>query len=259
VTKYRSPVIETEPAISDETVPWARILHWAAWALATCFVLAGILFVLVESGVIEGPGAPPGIPNDYPTRLGYFLADQRVIFPYETAAAVLFSLGFIALAGIGVGLRGVAGPRDPMGTITAGCFGFAAGIGVISQLAYVGAKRVAIDPAVCECKYAPEQTISQDRALEMIGGASDWLLAGALLLAALGMLTIPSLVSRSRSLSRLWAQVSQVLGIVLLIGVLALLFEVDIVFQLIAAVGSVILLPAWALWLDRQVTVEAAP
>jgi hypothetical protein len=35
-------------------------------------------------------------------------------------------------------------------------------------------------------------------------------------------------------------------------------FEIDIVFQLIAAVGSVILLPAWAIWLDRQVTASRA-
>ena len=44
------------------------------------------------------------------------------------------------------------------------------------------------------------------------------------------------------------------LGILFVIGMLGLIFEVDIVFQLIAAVGSVILLPAWSLWLDRQVT-----
>jgi hypothetical protein len=176
-------------------------------------VAAGTLFALIEFGVIEGPGPPAGIPDDYAINLGYFLADQRVVFPYEIAAAVLFSLGFIALAGIGVGLRGLEGPRNPMGTVTAGSFGFAAGIGVISQLAYIGAKRVAIDPAICQCKWGPEQTISQHRALEMAGGASDWLLAGALLLAGLGMLAIPSLVSRSRVLSRSWAQVSQVLGV----------------------------------------------
>ena len=42
------------------------------------------------------------------------------------------------------------------------------------------------------------------------------------------------------------------LAIVLFVGILGLLFEVDIVFELFAAVGSVVLIPAWALWLDRQ-------
>ena len=60
---------------------------------------------------------------------------------------------------------------------------------------FIGAKRVAIDPAVCECKWAPEQMIGQDRTLEMIYGVQDWLIAGALLLAGLGMLAIPSLVA----------------------------------------------------------------
>ncbi|HET9671458.1 MAG TPA: hypothetical protein VFQ40_01250, partial [Actinomycetota bacterium] len=119
------------------------MLRWASWALAACFIVAGVLFALIEFGVIEGPGPPAGIPDDYPTNLGYFLADQRVVFPYETAAAVLFSLGFIALAGIGIGLRSLAGPGDLAGTATAGSFAFAAGLGVISQLGYIGATRVA--------------------------------------------------------------------------------------------------------------------
>ena len=119
---------------------------------------------------------------------------------------------------------------------------------------FIGAKRVAIDPAVCECKWAPEQMISQDRTLEMIYGVQDWLIAGALLLAGLGMLAIPSLVARSGVLSVAWGRFSQFLSILFFLAVLGLVFEVDTVFQLIAAVGSVLLLPAWAIWLDRQLT-----
>lgn len=256
-------MITSNPTTSEEATPgdiasWVTLLRRASWALAACFVAGGVLFALIEFGVIEGPGPPAGIPDDYPTNLGYFLADQRVVFPYETAAAVLFSVGFIALAGIGIGLRSLAGPRDPMGTITAGCFAFAAGLGVISQLGYIGAKRVAIDPAICQCKYGPEQTISQHRALEMAGGASDWLLAGALLLAALGMLAIPAVATRSRLLSRTWARSSQALAVLLIIAVIGLVFEIDLMFQLIAAVGAVVLLPAWASWLGRQAAGEAA-
>lgn len=247
-------MIASEPATSDETdATWLRMLHLSIWVLTVCFVGAGILFFLIEFDVIQGPGAPPGTPNDYPTQLGYFFADQRVIFPYEVAASALFALGFLAFAGVGLGLRSLVRSRDPIGTVVAASFGFAGGIGAISQLIFVGVKRVAIDPSVCECKYAPEQMISQDRALEMVVGAMDWLLAGALLLTALGLLATPSLASRSRLLSTGWARASQVLAIVLFVGILGLLFEVDVVFDLFAAVGSVLLLPAWALWLDRQV------
>jgi hypothetical protein len=246
-------VITSEPTMTDEAATWAKVLHWSAWALTACLVAAGILFALVEFGVIEGPGEPAGLPNDYVIHLGYYFADQRAVFPYEVAGAALFSLGFLAFAGIGLGLKSLVPPRDPIGTIVAGAFVFSAGLLVVSQLAFVGAKRVAIDPSVCECKYAPEQMISQDRTLEMIYGVNDWLIAGALLLAGLGMLLIPSLVARSEALSTGWARASQLLSILFFIAILGLLFEVDIVFQLIAAVGSVLLLPAWALWLDRQV------
>ena len=246
-------MIGSEAAIDEKAPSWRSLLRWSAWALTACFVLAGILFFLIEFGVIEGPGMPPGTPNDYPTHLGYSFADERVIFPYEVAGSALFALGFLVLAGLGFALRGFVGSRDPIGTIVAACFGFAGGIGAISQLIFIGAKRVAIDPAVCECKYAPEQLISQDRALEMIVGATDWLLAGALLLAAFGLLAIPILTSRSHLLSTTWGRASQVLAAVLLVGILGLLLEADTVFDLFAAVGSVVLLPAWALWLDRQI------
>jgi len=245
-------VIASEPARTDEAAAWIKVLHWSAWALTACLVGAGILFFLVEFGAIEGPGPPAGLPSDYVLNLGYYFADQRAVFPYEVAGAVLFSLGFLAFAGIGLGLKSMTPPRAPIGTIVAGSFAFSAGLLVVSQMAFVGAKRVAIDPSVCECKYAPEQMISQDRALEMIYGVNDWLIAGALLFAGLGMLAIPNLVAQSGVLSMAWGRASQLLSILFFLAILGLLFEVDIVFQLIAAVGSVLLLPAWALWLDRH-------
>ena len=236
----------------DEAANWRTVLHWAALALVVCLVVAGILFSLVEFGAIEGPGEPAGIPNDYPTHLGYYFADQRVVFPYEVAGAILFSLGFLAIAVIGFGLKKMTPATDPSGTLVAGSFAFAAGLLTVSQLAFIGAKRVAIDPDVCECKYAPEQMISQDRTLEMIYGMNDWLIAGALLLAGLGLLAAPRLAARSGFLSPAWGRASQLLSILFFLGVLALVFDVEIVFELVAAVGSIILLPAWALWLDRQ-------
>lgn len=126
---------------------------------------------------------------------------------------------------------------------------------VAAGILYVWAKRVAIDPNVCQCEYAPEQLISQDRTLEMVMGIGDWFIAGALLLAGLGMLAIPALVLRS-GLSPGWGRASQVIAVLFFVAVLALLFEVDIVFQLSAAIGSVILLPTWALWLERQARTE---
>jgi hypothetical protein len=97
---------------TDETAASAQVIRWGAWTLSASLVIAGILFGLVEFGVIEGPGPPRGIPNEYPTHLGYLFADERVVFPYEIAGAVLFSLGFLAFASIGLGLRNLVGPRD---------------------------------------------------------------------------------------------------------------------------------------------------
>lgn len=238
---------------TDETAASAQVIRWGAWALSASLVIAGILVGLVEFGVIEGPGPPPGVPNEYPTQLGYFFADERVVFPYQVAGAVLYSLGFLAFAAIGLGLKNLVGSRDTTGTIVAACFAFSAGLLVVSQLIFVGAKQVAIDEEQCDCRWATEQVISQHRALEMVYGINDWLLAGSLTLAGLGMLAIPALVRRRPSLSMAWARASQALAVVFFVAVVAVFFQVDIVFQLIAAIGSILLLPFWALWLDRQV------
>jgi hypothetical protein len=243
---------------TTETSSWRDVLHWSALALVVCLVIAGILLSLVEFGAIEGPGAPAGTPNDYTIHLGYYFADQRVVFPYEVGGAVFYSLGFLAFALVGLGLKNMMPVGEPGGTMVAGAFAFSAGLLVVSQLAFIGAKRVAIDPAVCECKYAPEQLISQDRTLDMIYGVNDWLIAGALLLAGLGMLAIPRVVARSAVLSTAWGRASRILSIWFFVGVIAFVFDIEILFQLIAAVGSILLLPAWALWLDRQVAASRA-
>jgi hypothetical protein len=242
----------SESLSAEETTSWTTALRRATLALAVCLVVAGILFVLVEFGVIEGPGPPPGTPREYPTQLGYFFADERVIFPYQIAGGLLFSLGFLALAAIGMGLRSLAGRGYAIGTAVAACFSFAAGLLVTSQLIFIGAKRVAIDPELCDCRWATEQIISQHRALVMVDGVTNWLVAGTLLMGGLGMLAIPGIVARIPSLSAGWGRASQILGVVFLIGVVAIVFEIEILFQLVAAIGSVVLLSGWALWLGRQ-------
>lgn len=232
--------------------PWRRVLRWSVWILTIGLVSAGILLVIIETGVVEGPGAPPGAPDDLPTRIGYFFADERERFPYEIAAGVLFSAGFLAFAAIGVALRSAFARRDSTGTVIATSFVASAVLLTISQLMYLGAKEVAIDPAICQCPFAPEQLIAQQRALDMVGGAANWIGAGALLLAGLGMFSIPIITARSGAVSASWALTSRALAVVFLIAVVATIAELDTLFQITAAVGSVFLLPAWAVWLERQ-------
>lgn len=245
-------MLDGDRARSEETATWTRVVHWAALALAASLLVAGVLFALVEFGVVEGSGPPADAPNDYPIQLGFYFADQQVIFPYQIAGGLLFSLGFLAFALIGLGLRSLSGRPNPLGTIVAACFAFGAGLLVVSQLIFIGAKRVAIDTFLCDCRWATEQLISQDRALAMVESVNEWLIAGSLLLTGLGMLSLPALAARTPMLTAAWARASQMLGVVFFLGVLAILFEFDLAFELIAAVGSVLLLPAWAVWLDRR-------
>jgi hypothetical protein len=116
---------------------------------------------------------------------------------------------------------------------------------VVSQLIFVGAKQVAIDKALCDCRWATEQLISQHRTLEMVYGINDWLVTGSLFLAGLGMLAIPALVSRQPLLSVAWARASQALAVVFFVAVLAVFFQVDITSSS-SRRSAASLLPVWA-------------
>jgi hypothetical protein len=234
---------------------WVWIGRLLSWIVAGSFLLAGIMFLLVESGITapEGRTAPRAARQDFVDATIAFFQDEQARWPQELAASLLFALGFAALGALGVLLARALGGTEARAGVLSSTFAVAGTLGVAAQLLYVGVKQVAIDPRYCDCRYAPEQIISQARGLALAEGAQRWLLGGFFVLAALGFWQVAQLSLQRGVFSTWWARLSQLLAVVLLVQlVVPLAPQFELALQLVVFVGASILLPFWAVWLSRQ-------
>jgi hypothetical protein len=153
---------------------------------------------------------------------------------------------------VAVILRRLFGRDDVKSSMASASLGIGAGIAAASQLAFIGAKQIAIDPNFCQCEHAPEQIISQSRALDMAEAAQAWLVVGFLVLGAVGLLLFAGANRDRRLLPPSWGYVSQVLAAVLVLALVGIVFDIQAVNDLSLAVISGILVPIWAILLARR-------
>jgi hypothetical protein len=138
------------------------------------------------------------------------------------------------------------GRDDPWMLLGTLAVGVGAGIGAVSQLFYLGAKEVAIDPHYCDCARAAEQIIGRGQALDMIDNAQRWLLVGTLVLASAGLFLIWRGASNRGLFSPTWRGLTLAIALVLAVGVITMAAEVGDLSDVVAAVGIAILTPVWA-------------
>jgi hypothetical protein len=242
-----------------EASGWIRAGRWLAWVLAVSFLVAAVIFILLEFDVTARPVERPPGPPDLVSELQAFFANEQTRWPQQVAASLLFALGFAALAGIGVLLRDVLGRQDGRTSIVSGSLGMAGVVGVTSQLAWLGAREVAIDGRWCDCKYFIEQIVSQGRTLAMIDGLQEWLLFGVFALAAAGIFLAGRLALERGFPSSGWARYSFIIAALFLVALVGSFFDLELLFAAITGIGGGILLPLWALWLARQLDRAPAP
>jgi hypothetical protein len=139
-----------------------------------------------------------------------------------------------------------------MGTLAVGV---GAGIGATSQLLFIGAKEVGIDPHYCDCVRAAEQIISRGQALGMIDNAQQWLVAAFLVLASAGLFLIWRVASDRGLFSSAWRGLTLGLALFLILGVIAWVAELDILSDVFVALGGGVLTPLWAIMTARLLPV----
>jgi drug/metabolite transporter (DMT)-like permease len=222
-----------------------------AWLMALCFLAATAVLLLLEFNVTASePASPPG--NDLVSETVAFFKDQQARWPQELAVTLLFALGFFLLIGLAVILRRLFGKDDVRSSMAAASLGIGAGIAAASQLAFIGAKRIAIDPNFCQCEYAPEQIISQSRALDMAESAQAWLVVGFLVLGAAGLFLFAGANRDRRLFPPSWSYVSQALAALLVVALVGIVFDIQAVNDLSLAIISGVLVPIWAILLARR-------
>ncbi|HEV8682227.1 MAG TPA: hypothetical protein VGS09_05540 [Actinomycetota bacterium] len=188
-----------------------------------------IFFLLAYDVTAPAFESEPG--RDFVDTLIAFFQNEQARWPQEVVASLLFAAGFLLLVALAWLLRYGFGRDDVRAGLASSALAVGGFLGAASQLIYLGAKQVAIDPHYCDCVYAPEQIISQDRALALADGTQRWLIMGFLLIAAIGLYLFGRL-ALDREVGGPWATVSFVGAAVSIVDLIAATFELDLLFQI---------------------------
>jgi hypothetical protein len=230
-----------------------RTATWIGWLLAVTFVTATVIFFLLAFDVTAPP--PKDIPgNDFVAQTVADFQNEQERWPQDLTANILFGIGFVLLVPMGLILSRTFGRDDIQALLGMAALGVAGIVAAIAQLVFIGAKEVAIDPRFCQCEYAPEQIISQNRALAMVEGGQRWMVLGVLVLLAVGLFLFGRLALERGMFGRGWAYLALVGAGIALLGVVAAAFENDQLFEIVLAAGAGVLLPIWAVLTGRRLS-----
>ena len=220
----------------------ARILGWLA---AISLFAAGVITALLQSDITASPPRKT-TPNDLLEGTLAFFQNESDRWPQEVASLILFTVGLLALIGLVALLGNAVGRDDPWMLLGTLAVGVGAAIGAVSQLLFLGAKEVAIDPHYCDCARAAEQIIGRGQALGMIDNAQRWLLVGTLVLASAGLFLIWRGASNRGLFSPTWRGLTLAIALVMAVGVITMAADVGDLSDVVAAIGVAILTPVWA-------------
>jgi hypothetical protein len=227
-----------------------RLAGVLGWLVAISLFAAGVITALLQFDITASPPRKTA-PNDLLEGTLAFFQNESDRWPQELASLILFTLGLLALIGLVALLRNAVSRDDPWLLLGTLAVGVGAGIGAVSQLFYLGAKEVAIDPHYCDCARAAEQIISRGQVLGMLDNAQRWLLVGTLVLASAGLFLIWRGTSNRGLFSPTWRGLTLALALVLAVAVITVVAEVDILSDVVTAVGAAILTPVWAVTTAR--------
>ncbi len=232
--------------------PTSIAISRVAWLLAILSVAATVLTLVLA---FDLTGAPPTISEtaDFPTRILESQAFVQSRWPLDLGGSLLFAGVFGLIVLLGALLFGRTGRVEVLGLFIAGGI-----LGMVSQLTYVGAHQVAIAIAYCDCGFKTEEIISQTWGLMLIDGVADWILHGAAILLAAGVIAA-GMALAGRGMPAAWGTLSWALAFVLVLGVVVSVIGVEgPVGPLLIAVVTGLLLPIWAGWLATRLS-DASP
>jgi len=231
--------------------PTSNAISRVAWLLAILSVAATVLTLVLA---FDLTGAPPTVSEtaDFPTAILSTQAFVQSRWPIDFLGSLLFAVVFGLIALLGALLSGRTGRVEVLGLLMAGGI-----LGMASQLTYVGAHQVAVAMPYCDCGFKTEEIISQTWGLMLIDGVADWLLNGAAVLLASGVVYAGAALA-GQGMPAAWRTLSWAMAFVLLLGVVVSGIGIDgPVGPLLIAVVTGLLLPIWAVWLAERLPDDA--
>jgi hypothetical protein len=231
-----------------DRLTWPTAVRALVGILVAGFVAGSVLNLVLNFDVL---GAPPEPPEDFIDGVIASFEFDATRWPVEFAASALFAAGFAALGLLGPTLGRLTRPADVRRGLLSGSFLLAGGLGVASQLMWIGAKPIAASTQYCECGLLAEEIMSRLMALNIVGGMQMWLVNGAAIMAAIGLVVAVGTGLRAGMPSG-WGLLAW--GTALLVIVTAVLsafraYPFDLIGTVLVAA---ILVPAWAIWIAME-------
>lgn len=242
-----APASQEAPQMASS---WRSPLQILAWTAAMALVAAALLDIVLGFNILSAPPVRAE-GSDFIDFLEIRFAWDRDRLPLDIASAVLYSLAFLAMAGVGLILGRSSFGAGERGSILATAFLAAGILGAAAQLVYLGAAQLAADPAFCDCGYRAEEVLGRLEALHVAVNQQILLTQVALVAAAVGFFAAASL-GRAAGWSGWWPILSTAVGAMLLAGVAVELLGLELVPELIMLATVGLLIPAWAIGLTRR-------
>jgi hypothetical protein len=237
----------------SDTRRLAAVLGWLA---AIALFAAGLITALLQFDITASPPRKTA-PNDLLEGTLASFQNESDRWPQEVTSLILFTVGFLALIGLVALLRNAVSRDDPWMMLGTLAIGVGAGVGAVSELLFLGAKEVGIDPHYCDCARAAEQIISRGQTLGMFDNAQRWLLVGTLVLASAGLLLIWRATSSRGLFGPTWRGLTLALALVMAVAVITTVAEVDVLSDVVTAIAAAILTPVWAVSTARGLPVAS--
>lgn len=215
---------------------------------AACLVLATILSLALGFDLLV---RPPDLADtlDLPSRQVALQPFREARWPIDAVSTLLYVVAFGALLLAAGPIASLAGADRRAGVLKSSIL--ASGLlGIVSGLLYVGATQVTI-ALYCDCGFKTEESISQFWAINIVLGATNWLGYGAIVFGAIGV-TTSAFVLGGRGLPRSWRWLAWIAAVLLILSVVLHEVSDTPAGDLVVAVATGLLLPAWALILAMR-------
>jgi hypothetical protein len=220
------------------------------------FVVATVLELADRLNLFFQPPNLPASANLVDRVLGS-IAYRHDIWPVFFTENLLIGVGFMALSILGVALAAQVAAADQRRPLLGGALVTAGVLGAAGQLVLVGSVKASIDIPYCDCGFKEQEIVSQVWALMVTQGASEWLVNGAVLLAALGI-AVAGIVFAGR-LGSGWRTFSWVIAALVVAALLVgLIGRSDDLETALTFLLTGIVVPAWAIWLGLRLPELAA-
>jgi hypothetical protein len=227
------------------------VVRTLSWSLAALFVASTLLALAGDQ--LNLFAQPPAIPEsaNLVERVLAGVDYRHDLWPFFFTWHFLAALGFMAMSGLGLALMAAVPESDERRSVLGSSLLVGGALGAAGELVVIGAIKARIDIPYCDCGFKEQEVVSQVWALMITETAGDWLLNGAIILAAVGMALAGALLRRR--LGDGWTWLSFATAALLLLALIVNVAEIsEALGMTLEAVLPGVLIPIWAIWLGLR-------